>query len=85
MGSEMCIRDRYIARAFILIVIVYILSDIEKNYIWILMTVLVLFMGVDHPPTKDDSVDIGWFRKVLGVVSLTIPFLCFPPNAIQAL
>ncbi|HIM28665.1 MAG TPA: site-2 protease family protein [Planctomycetes bacterium] len=76
---------RHIARVFILAAIGFILSDIQHNQIWILMTVLVLFMGVTHPPTKDDSVDIGWFRRILGVVSLTIPLLCFPPNAIQAL
>lgn len=77
-------RSKWIARVFMLSVIAYIASDIEKNYIWILMTVLILFViGVDHPPTKDDSVEIGWFRKALGAISLSIPFLCLPPTPIQ--
>jgi len=44
-----------------------------------LMIVLLLLMGTDHPPTRDDSVKLGPFRWVLGLVSLTIPILCFPP------
>ena len=44
-----------------------------------LMIVLLLLMGTDHPPTRDDSVKLGPFRWVLGIVSLVIPILCFPP------
>lgn len=77
-------RSKYVARLFMLCVIIYIASDFESNYIWVLMTVLILFViGVDHPPTKDDSVDIGWFRRGLGLISLSIPFLCLPPTPIQ--
>lgn len=79
-------RSKWVARLFMLSVIIYIASDIQKHYIWILMTVLILFViGVDHPPTKDDTVEIGWFRKVLGAISLSIPFLCLPPTPIQPL
>ncbi len=45
---------------------------------WILMALLVLVMGPDHPPTRDDTVPLGMFRTVLGLVSLTIPILCLP-------
>jgi glycosyltransferase involved in cell wall biosynthesis len=30
-------------------------------------------MGTDHPPTRDDSVRLGWFRTVLGLACLLIP------------
>ena len=47
---------------------------------WILMAVLVLLLGTDHPPTSDDTVRLGWFRVALGLASLTIPIFCFVPH-----
>lgn len=47
---------------------------------WILMAILVLFIGTDHPPTSDDTVPLGWFRTALGLASLAIPVFCFVPN-----
>lgn len=49
----------------------------------LLMAILVLLMGVDHPPTRNDSVKLGWFRIALGLVSLLIPIFCFVPNPIR--
>lgn len=45
----------------------------------VLMIILLLIVGTDHPPTRDDTVPLGWFRVALGIVSLSIPILCFPP------
>ena len=45
----------------------------------ILMTILLLLVGTDHPPTRDDSVPLGPWRTALGWISLSIPILCFPP------
>jgi hypothetical protein len=36
-----------------------------------------LLIGIDHPPTSDDTVKLGWFRIALGLASLAIPFLTF--------
>lgn len=47
---------------------------------WMPMVFIVLMLGTDHPPTKDDSVKLGWFRMLIGVISLAIPLLCFPPR-----
>jgi len=49
-------------------------------YSWLPMLLIVLMIGIDHPPTRDDSVELGWFRIVLGCISLAIPLLCFPPR-----
>ena len=49
-------------------------------YSWVPMLTIVLLIGVDHPPTRDDSVPLGWRRMVLGLLSLLIPILCFPPQ-----
>jgi hypothetical protein len=44
------------------------------------MIALVLLIGTDHPPTRDDTVKLGWFRTALGYASLLIPVFCFVPN-----
>ncbi len=47
---------------------------------WWLMVLLVFIIGTDHPPTRDDTVPLGWFRTILGLISLSIPVLCFAPR-----
>ncbi len=65
-----------LARGLIVVAILYILAT--EQYTWVLMLVLVIVMGADHPPTADDTRRLGWFRCTLGYLSLTIPILCFP-------
>lgn len=55
----------------------------HNTFTFALMIVLLLLMGTDHPPTRDDSVKLGPFRWVLGIVSLVIPILCFPPLVLK--
>ena len=55
------------------------------NFMLGLMVVLVLLMGPKHPPTLDDSVPLGIFRYALGLASLSIPILCFPPRVFEIL
>ena len=43
------------------------------------MLILVLLMGLDHPPTADDRVKLGPWRYTLGLASLLIPVFCFTP------
>lgn len=50
-----------------------------QNYLLLVMVTLLLLVGTEHPPTRDDSVPLGPFRYGLGILSLTIPILCFPP------
>jgi membrane-associated protease RseP (regulator of RpoE activity) len=67
----------WLARLFMLVVVIYILA--AKAYVWIPMALLVyLLMGTDHPPTRDDSVRLGGVRTLLGFVSLAIPVFCLP-------
>jgi membrane-associated protease RseP (regulator of RpoE activity) len=47
---------------------------------WIVMALLVLLIGTDHPPTRDDTATLGWGRIALGVASLAIPVFCFVPH-----
>ena len=53
------------------------------NFMLGLMVVLVVLMGPKHPPTLDDSVPLGVFRYALGLASLSIPVLCFPPRVFE--
>ena len=73
-------RAHTIARTFLVCTIAFII--IQQIYIWMLMLILVIIMGVDHPPTSDDSVELSEVRWRLGVLSLAIPILCFPVQGI---
>ncbi len=71
----------WIARGFLVLAIAYVVY--ASVYIWVLMIFLVLMIGAEHPPTRDDTVPLGWFRTTLGYASLAIPILCFPPKGIS--
>jgi hypothetical protein len=73
-------RAHWVARAFLLASMLYIV--IAGASIWLVMIVLVTLIGVDHPPTSDDQTPLGWSRSLLGLASLSIPLLCFPPQGI---
>lgn len=51
-----------------------------QTLMMVLMVFLLLLIGTDHPPTRDDRVPIGWFRWCLGFACLSIPVFCFPPR-----
>ena len=74
-------RAHTIARAFLIAAILFIV--IEEVYFWTLMLTLVILIGADHPPTSDDNVPIGPVRWIVGVASLAIPILCFPPYGFE--
>ncbi|MEX2172470.1 MAG: site-2 protease family protein [Pirellulales bacterium] len=67
-----------IARAFVIIAILYVVLNLEQAAIWTPMLILVILMGIDHPPTSDDSVELDNWRWMIGVWSLGIPIICFP-------
>ena len=73
-------RAHWIARIFMLVALIFIVS---VNPGLIVMFTLVMLVGVDHPPTRDDSVPLGWFRYTLGCLSLSIPLLCFAPRLLM--
>ena len=71
-------RAHTYARAFVVLSIIYVVINLEQAAIWTPMLVLVILMGVHHPPTSDDSIELDDFRWVLGIASLSIPIICFP-------
>ncbi|MGD9647845.1 MAG: site-2 protease family protein [Pirellulales bacterium] len=68
----------WLARGVILLAIAYMV--IAQVYGWIIMLALVMAIGPDHPPTHDDRVPLGWWRIVLGILSLGISIICLHPN-----
>ncbi len=70
-------RAKIVSRAFMIAAILFIVFD--EHYNWTIMLVIVILLGVDHPPTRDDDVPLGWWRRVFGLASLAIPVLCFTP------
>ena len=73
----------WIARLFMLFVFISLSVTtiyFDKVPFWIVMALLVLILGTDHPPTSDDRMPLGWFRTLLGAASLLIPIFCFTPN-----
>lgn len=72
-------RDAHsFARAFIVVAITYVVINLEQAAVWTPMLILVILMGVDHPPTSDDDLELDRGRWLIGVASLAIPVLCFP-------
>jgi membrane-associated protease RseP (regulator of RpoE activity) len=70
----------FLARYLLIGAIVFIL--VEATYFWVVMLVLIILLGTDHPPTADDNCPIGPVRKIIGWLSFLIPILCFPPYGI---
>jgi Zn-dependent protease len=74
-------RAHVISYSLLIFAIAYMVY--QQILIMVLMVVLLLLMGPTHPPTSDDSVKLGWPRTALGLASLCIPILCFPPNVFK--
>lgn len=70
-------RSFWIARGMLVLGGVFVI--LTSYYSWLLMLVLLVLMGPAHPPTRDDTVPLGRARTILGLVSLSIPILCFTP------
>lgn len=73
-----------IARGFTSVAIAYVVLYLDQASMWSLMLILVILMGIHHPPTADDSVELDDRRWLIGMASLSIPILCFPLLGIKA-
>jgi len=52
---------------------------------WIIFAILILFLGVQHPPPLDDITGLGGKRKVLGVAVLVILGVSFVPIPMETM
>lgn len=76
-------KSVWIAVAALAAAISYMLYS--QIVIFSLMLVLVILMGLKHPPSSDDSRTLGWPRQVIGWASLILPVLCIPANPLSVL
>jgi len=65
----------------LILAIVFVLYS--EQYGWVVMLVIVILLGIDHPPTADDNMEIGPLRRALGWLALLIPILCLSPLGIS--
>ncbi len=71
-------RAHSFARFFISFAILYVVINLDEAVLWTPMLLLVIFLGIHHPPTANDDVELGPVRRAIGIASLAIPVLCFP-------
>ena len=69
--------SKWIAELAIVLAIAFMVY--HQHFVLIVMVALILIMGTAHPPTADDTVKLGPARWAIGLASLSIPILCFPP------
>ena len=50
-----------------------------RNFQYALMLGLIVLMGPRHPPTANDNIELGWFRVVLGWLTLAFIVIGFTP------
>ena len=74
-------HSRGVARAVLLGAITAIILTNADH--WVLMIVIITFMGVDHPPIRNESQSLGKIRTVLGLGSLAIPIITFMPEPLM--
>jgi len=65
----------WLARCVVSAAVAYMIWNKQPQ--WGMMLMLVMFLGIDHPPTSDDTVKLGPARKIIGLLALTIPIFCF--------
>lgn len=71
-------RAHWIARGFVVLAVAYVIFSQQWN--WLLMIVLVMFIGTDHPPTSNDRMPLGRLRTSIGYLGVLIPVFCFAPR-----
>lgn len=56
---------------------------LTKQYTYVLMLCLIVFMGFRHPPTANDRIPLGMTRRVLGWTTLAFVLVGFTPQPIM--
>jgi hypothetical protein len=51
----------------------------QRLFMWIPLLLLLSFMGIQHPPTLDDTVPLGRTRIILGWLTLAFLIIGITP------
>jgi len=68
----------WLARTVLILSILAVVVTGQTN--WVALLVIVTFLGVDHPPIREEREPIGAARAVLGLAMFAIPVLTFMPE-----
>lgn len=71
-------RGNWLARGALIASILAVIATGRTN--WVALVVIVAFLGVDHPPIREEREPIGAWRTVLGLAMFAIPALTFMPE-----
>ncbi len=74
-------RGNWVARAVLIASILTVV--VSGQYNWVALVVIVTFMGVDHPPIREEGRPLDAFRTALGIASFVIPVLTFMPEPLR--
>jgi membrane-associated protease RseP (regulator of RpoE activity) len=66
----------WIAKATFVFAVFYLIWSGPELYGLSLMLLLILIMGVSHPPSSNDRQSIGLFRTILGLATMSLPIFC---------
>jgi membrane-associated protease RseP (regulator of RpoE activity) len=51
---------------------------------WLFFALLIMLMGIQHPPPLNDDTPLDTCRKIIGIIAIIILILCFVPVPISA-
>lgn len=71
-------RGNWVARAALIAAILAVVISGRIN--WVMLVVIVTFLGVDHPPIREERIPPGPMRTALGLAMFAIPVLTFMPE-----
>jgi membrane-associated protease RseP (regulator of RpoE activity) len=71
----------WVARATLIASILGVIVSGQDN--WVALIVIVTFLGVDHPPIREEHRPLDAFRTALGVAAFLIPILTFMPEPLR--
>jgi len=70
-----------LARGLLILAMLFVLYT--EQYGWVVMLVVIILLGIDHPPmTDDDAEPLNPLRRAIGWLALLIPILCLSPIGI---
>ena len=74
-------RGNWVARTALITAILAVIITGQTN--WVALIVIVTFLGVDHPPIREEREPLDPFRTALGIACFLIPFVTFMPEPLR--
>ena len=69
-----------LARALLVLAIIFVLFT--EQYGWVVMLVVIILLGIDHPAMAEDPEPLNPMRRAVGWLALLVPILCLSPLGI---